>query len=210
MDHSHHSVRAAGYMDTVFRPQVRRERLTKVLRQIRSSKVKFDAILVMGVSGTVMGAMLADRLKLPLCVVRKDDRDSHSGDFFEGVRGVKRYLFVDDLISSGRTLARAQYVMWQFNPTAVCAGFWLYQYSNGNLYLPSEKRPDQQNRFWRYVPEDPESVSTTLDQVERLLNPGSGTANIEAIRALLSKNDKIGAKLLTSFGDGSRIEQVAA
>lgn len=67
------------------------------------ARVDFDTIAVTGVSGTIAGTVLAQAFGKHLFVVRKaDDNSTHSSLRFQGYLG-KRWLFVDDLVSSGRT-----------------------------------------------------------------------------------------------------------
>lgn len=70
----------------------------------RLQDVDFDTIVATGLSGTIFAGLLAQRLGKHLIIVRKaDDASTHSSNRIEGILG-KRWLFVDDLISSGNTL----------------------------------------------------------------------------------------------------------
>ncbi len=65
-----------------------------------------DCIAVTGVSGLLYGIGLADRLGLPLTVVRKphdSDHANHSGYRVEGEIHMKNYLIADDCIFTGAT-----------------------------------------------------------------------------------------------------------
>lgn len=65
---------------------------------------KFDAIVVRGVSGLVVGSPVALALKKPLIVVRKDGESAHSTKH-PGIDAAKdaKVLFLDDFVSSGTT-----------------------------------------------------------------------------------------------------------
>lgn len=71
---------------------------------------EFDSIVVRGMSGVVVGAPVALKLKKPLVVVRKDtDSDNHTkhrgreGKVLNLRNMGERVCFLDDLISTGRT-----------------------------------------------------------------------------------------------------------
>ena len=78
-----------------------------VLRKLRR-RLKFNTLAVSGHSGIVLATLLAAKLKMPLLAVRKDG-DNECADSCR-VNGTRlkdcRYLIVDDLISSGRTVKR--------------------------------------------------------------------------------------------------------
>lgn len=68
--------------------------------------LKFDTLVVTGVSGTVMGGVVAHALGVDLLVVRKeDDNSTHSWNRMEGSLG-SRWAFLDDLVDSGATRRR--------------------------------------------------------------------------------------------------------
>jgi len=66
-------------------------------------KYDFDTIAVCGVSGLLLGPILAYEMGKRLVVVRKKDDSSHSCSMIEGYCGDK-YVIVDDLIASGATV----------------------------------------------------------------------------------------------------------
>lgn len=67
--------------------------------------VDFDTIVVTGISGMVVGPMLAEALEKDLLIIRKEGENSHASYLAEGVLG-ERWLFVDDFIASGKTFNR--------------------------------------------------------------------------------------------------------
>jgi orotate phosphoribosyltransferase len=84
----------------------------EIVAAIKESGVTFDAIAVRGISGMFVGPVVANKLHKRLMVVRKEKDESHgwykvecSTDLArEGVR----YIFVDDLISTGKTPERVR------------------------------------------------------------------------------------------------------
>lgn len=63
--------------------------------------VNFDTFVATGMSGAMAGMLLANAMEKNLLVVRKESDKCHDGPVF-GVMG-KRWLFVDDFISTGTT-----------------------------------------------------------------------------------------------------------
>ena len=66
------------------------------------STVNFDTLVVRGMSGAVAGGLFAYHLDKNLYVIRKDDDSSHDGANGFGIMG-RRWVFLDDFISSGET-----------------------------------------------------------------------------------------------------------
>lgn len=64
----------------------------------------FEAIAVRGVSGMLFGPMLAHMTKKRLSVIRKPRETKHTNRILEGVHDTKRYVIVDDFVSSGETV----------------------------------------------------------------------------------------------------------
>lgn len=66
---------------------------------------RFDTIVFRGVSGMLVGPIVAHRLRKEVIVVRKSTTDyTHSHREAEGHVGAKRYIVLDDFISSGQTV----------------------------------------------------------------------------------------------------------
>lgn len=92
-------------------------------------QVKFDTIVGTGLSGSLVIPMLARRLRRKWAIVRKDGEQRHSSYQIEGEIG-DRWIFVDDLIASGRTLRRVQEVVQEEfrirEAQTTYVGAWLY------------------------------------------------------------------------------------
>jgi len=74
-------------------------------KAIRKSGIEFDAIAFRGNSGALLASPLATLLKKHLILVRKNTADSHSYTTVEGCSKRNcRYIIVDDLIASGKTV----------------------------------------------------------------------------------------------------------
>jgi adenine/guanine phosphoribosyltransferase-like PRPP-binding protein len=93
--HSDYLTRAINEPDRVI------DDLCSVLRD-----AVFDSFVVTGVSGLIIAGRLSVALGKPFLYVRKEDEIGHSNRRVEGTLG-KRWVFVDDFVSSGATLQRA-------------------------------------------------------------------------------------------------------
>jgi adenine/guanine phosphoribosyltransferase-like PRPP-binding protein len=69
--------------------------------------LNFDTIIGTGMSGTLVVPRLAADLDVYWAVIRKPNVDSHSSKRVEGRVG-KRWVFVDDFVSSGATYQRVR------------------------------------------------------------------------------------------------------
>jgi orotate phosphoribosyltransferase len=76
--------------------------LRKAVRVLKD--IDFDAIAFRGMSGALIAPLLAHKLGKTLIMVRKRGVDCHSGHCVEGDRGARRWIIVDDFISSGHTV----------------------------------------------------------------------------------------------------------
>lgn len=86
----------------------------------------FDTIAFTGSSGSGLAYILSYALKTPLILVRKQSDNNHSGLPFEGNMDVKKYLIVDDIMSSGNTVANIISLLYRKMPHAKCAAIFLY------------------------------------------------------------------------------------
>ena len=81
----------------------------KAVKKLKS--VEFDTIVVTGVSGLTFGIPLAQKMKKHIAIVRKDKDGTHSHKSIEATvkrDNFGRWLFVDDLIDSGKTEKRVK------------------------------------------------------------------------------------------------------
>lgn len=115
----------AGYLRKVFD----RDDQTKVIRDIKSlikqKNLQFDGFVVTGVSGIVLGSIIARSLNKDIVVVRKNNDGSHSSYKVENYKNDKSYIFLDDLIASGETYRHVKTAMTLSKSTK-----WLYGQGN--------------------------------------------------------------------------------
>lgn len=123
-----------SYLDDLINPAKRKKTIARVVKFLKhfDTICPFDAIAMSGTSGMLLGATVADRLHKNLIVVRKsDDKSTHSCYKVEGVYS-KRYVVIDDLIASGKTLAHILNTITAVHQPKCgheckCVGVYLYQ-----------------------------------------------------------------------------------
>lgn len=76
-----------------------------VLRLKTQNNLTFDTILGTGMSGAIIVPLVGRALELNWGLVRKPSENDHSSNPIEGTLG-ERWLFLDDLVSSGTTRMR--------------------------------------------------------------------------------------------------------
>ena len=98
------------YLKVIFDPNIYKETVAKTVAAAKHIKsvTDFDTIAFCGMSGSAMAFILAHELGVDLLCVRKKNDGSHFLSFndnpLEGNLEAKKYLIVDDFISSGRTV----------------------------------------------------------------------------------------------------------
>lgn len=125
------------YLKSVLDPTLLPKVVNNTVREIKRSKWKFDTIAFSGMSGAAICFILSHKLKVPLLCVRKQQDSCHylseqyaSADnlrYLEGNVAVKKYIIVDDFISSGSTVNRIYEKILEQNPKSKCMGMFMYR-----------------------------------------------------------------------------------
>ena len=120
------SIKHSCYLRVIFDIERFNKAVNACVRCLKA-RPEINAIAASGVSGITFAAAVAYKAKKSLIVVRKEKEKhySHAEIMVEGGFDGARYLIVDDLISSGKTLA---YIVQQIETTheAECLGYCLY------------------------------------------------------------------------------------
>jgi len=93
----------SNYLTKVFSD--RSKHLKMAREMIRKSGVKFDTIVVSGISGMMFGSPLSLSMRKDIAIVRKGE-STHSNHKIESTKEIGRWIFVDDLICTGETFQR--------------------------------------------------------------------------------------------------------
>ena len=119
----------AAHMEVLV-PEKRRKYLKQAKKAFRRSKLEFDSIAFSGMSGAVFAPILAHILKKEIIMVRKGvdmPERGHSSFGVEGYAAAKRYVIVDDLVSTGATAKYIHgHIRQDFAPDAKCVGVYCY------------------------------------------------------------------------------------
>jgi adenine/guanine phosphoribosyltransferase-like PRPP-binding protein len=103
-------------------------------RQIMTME-EYDSIAFTGTSGAAMAYILSAELGVHLICIRKATDSSHyvrGHGQLEGNVSAKRYLFVDDFISSGTTFRTVREFIKNKMPKAECIGGLMYAATRGD------------------------------------------------------------------------------
>lgn len=130
----------ACYHDTVFSPKELKKTVNRTVRKLLKlkKKIKFDAIAFRGVSGSGVAFPVSMLMGMPVIYVRKDKEKTHGEKIEATEHVVKRYIVIDDFISSGDTVreivAKIDRIIPRMDePKPVCVGIFLYDAHNGDL-----------------------------------------------------------------------------
>ena len=82
--------------------------ISKQFKTAEILKQDFDGFAVMGISGAIMGALIARKMNKKLVVVRKENDGSHSDYKVENIEAGDKLIFLDDLVASGKTYKRVR------------------------------------------------------------------------------------------------------
>jgi adenine/guanine phosphoribosyltransferase-like PRPP-binding protein len=82
--------------------------VSRAVRVLAQHSGDFDSIVATGMSGMSVAPIVAFVLKKQLVVVRKTTDGTHSCDLVEKdhKKGIRRYVIIDDFVSSGDTVNR--------------------------------------------------------------------------------------------------------
>lgn len=95
--------------------------------------LEFDTLVGTGLSGTIAIVKLATVWHVHTAFIRKPSESNHSTRIIEGSIGNK-WLFIDDIVSTGGTLNRCATMVTQIAPATRCVGGLLY----GDTYIPAQ------------------------------------------------------------------------
>ena len=87
---------------------------------------RFDSIVCRGKSGMLAAGYLSVVLEKDIVLIRKSTRNTHTSDLVEYRNMPKRYIIVDDFISSGATMQNILQKMDMFFPKAELVAIVLY------------------------------------------------------------------------------------
>ena len=131
------SIKCATHLESVFNISARNKIVKRITKLIRESELKqAEFIAVSGISGLVIGSIVAQKLEKQLVVIRKRGEITHSGHVVEGINlAHTKYIIIDDLCDTGTTLNWIRDNL-EINSklTLYCVGLILYEYYNKHKF----------------------------------------------------------------------------
>jgi len=132
-----------GYMETLLDPEELRAKTEQAIELLRPIAHTFDAVAFRGMSGAILGPIIAIALNKSMILVRKPNDGSHSQQnaswgqtnftdhngckrkltsLIEGDVNTRRYIVVDDFQSEGKTARAIRDEIRKVLPDALCLG----------------------------------------------------------------------------------------
>lgn len=98
---------ACGHEQVVFNLKTRSMIVNCAIDKLKTINDKFTAIAVSGYSMSIIGSIVADRMKKEIIIVRKRTDVRASGHMVEG-KTEQKCVFIDDLMFSGNSFIRVK------------------------------------------------------------------------------------------------------
>ncbi len=117
-------IQGASHTCHVLNHKIRNNIIIKAVCDLRKISKDFDSIACCGVSGLMVVPQIAEILNKNILVVRKDER-RYSDFTTEGVAPF-RYVVIDDLICSGKTIKHITDTIKEEYPRARALGVYCY------------------------------------------------------------------------------------
>ncbi|MHC4686736.1 MAG: phosphoribosyltransferase [Planctomycetota bacterium] len=96
---------ASSYHNTNFNPTELKRNAKKLCKLLSELDLDFDVIAFTGISGAAISFAVSAIGGYQLaCVRRHDDKSNHGRRVECGLKAVRKYIIVDDLIASGNTM----------------------------------------------------------------------------------------------------------
>ena len=128
---SHSLVNSADYLAVMLHPVSRKRVMARAVKAAKTLP-EFDTVVFTGNSGALFGPELAGRLGKQMLLVNKPGVSRHCSMAVEGAVNIGRWVFADDLISSGDTFFTVRRAVAEWRSGAVFVGAVLYSgYTDG-------------------------------------------------------------------------------
>jgi orotate phosphoribosyltransferase-like protein len=134
----------SSYLQTIYEPTRFTRTVDRAVEEAEKllQQKEFDTVAFTGMSGAAMAYLLAYKLKVQLLCIRKTTDGSHFHQTFpygakglvcEGNLGTKRYMIVDDFITSGNTVNQIINSVSKEAPGAKCVAILMYAQSYSSI-----------------------------------------------------------------------------
>ena len=154
--HNGSYIEGASHVAIMLNPRVRTKAINRAVKMLKPVADKFDSIVCTGVSGLLVAPDVAKKLKKDLLIVRKEE-NRHSIHVVEGVWEPRRYIIIDDLCESGKSVKRMVEAVTNHrdhrNTEFVGAWFYIWEVCKGGWYNPETFYKDSENRRGVHIPD---------------------------------------------------------
>lgn len=151
------SIDSAEYLYRALDPLQIEETIARA--RIALEGVDFDAIAFTGLSGALIAPIIAREMRKTMLAVRKltcdDDFHCHSSRKVEGDIAARRYVIIDDIVSTGATIGNiisavkaAQLNSSPSHVPAECVGVFEYYFSDRRRVKALKDFADYQRKMW--------------------------------------------------------------
>lgn len=165
-------IQCAGHLTIGLHPDRFFETLHDIINAL--SRHSFDAIAFRGLSGALFAPTVAMKMGKTLIAVRKKET-KHSSRIVEGDYNAKRYVILDDFVSSGETVRHMLDEIGDALPDATCIGVCEYMYLHNNPAALELKAIDTifngEQNAWRDKPKSSSKFRRNAWQMLSLLDP---------------------------------------
>ena len=121
-------IQGAEHTSLVLNHKQRHSYIISGVCRLRKNLHDFDAIACCGISGVIVAVQIAELLNKEIVIVRKPQNSTlreYSEFTIEGV-APRRYVIVDDLVCSGKTVRYILNEIKEEYPRAICVGMYSY------------------------------------------------------------------------------------
>lgn len=122
-----------SYLSRFLSPTYAKETVDDVVKALQHEAPGFDSIAIRGVSGGLIGPAVAMALNKQILVIRKGE-ENHSQALVEMRDYPRRYIIIDDLIDSGKTVwSIVDTIREVVGTEAMCLGAYFYAQQGRSL-----------------------------------------------------------------------------
>ena len=143
-------IKSCGYshLHRFFEPKILKKTVNGISSKMKKFKkdIPFDYVCLTGISGAAIGFPVCVRMGYNPLFIRKSQDKTHSSFMIEGyVEKLKeneniKYVIIDDLIDSGKTINRIIKTMKNAFNHSECVGIFLYNHDKEILgHTPGDK-----------------------------------------------------------------------
>jgi adenine/guanine phosphoribosyltransferase-like PRPP-binding protein len=122
IDDKYNSYRGSSHTINFINPRRLKRYIVLAVKYLKQYHGQYDTIAFAGISGAVIGPVVAMKLKKECILVRKNGDIRQSFAEVTGYDECRKYIIIDDFICSGHTVKMIQNKIHDFLPDAECLG----------------------------------------------------------------------------------------